>query len=56
MGFTTQDRETIREEEVARWLVREELKRKRRPQSLVMAAVWALSLTALAALFTHLRL
>jgi hypothetical protein len=56
MGLTTQDRETLREEEIARWLVREELKRQKRPQLLVIATVWALSLTALAALFTHLRL
>jgi hypothetical protein len=29
MGLTNQDRETIREEEIARWYIRRELKRKK---------------------------
>jgi hypothetical protein len=35
---------------MARWRIRKELKRRRRPRLLAIAAVWALSLTALAAL------
>jgi hypothetical protein len=52
MGLTSQERETIREEETARWLVRVELKRKTQPRLLLIAAARALSVTALAALFT----
>jgi hypothetical protein len=53
MGITDQERERIREEETARWLVRQELRRQRRPQLLVIATVWALTLAGLAAGFTH---
>ena len=51
MGLGIQERETIREEETARWLVREELKRKKQPRLLVIVTAWALTLTALATWF-----
>ena len=54
MALTSERREAIQEEERARWLAREELKRKKSLRLTVIAAVWALSLTALATWFTRL--
>jgi hypothetical protein len=55
MGIGAQEHERIREDETARWLVRQELRRHRRPQLLVIAFVWTLTLTALAVVFMHYR-
>ncbi|MDP9323265.1 MAG: hypothetical protein M3P13_06485 [Acidobacteriota bacterium] len=52
MALTDNEREKIREEEIARSLIRKELRRKQRPVLLTIAAVWTLALTALALVFT----
>jgi hypothetical protein len=53
MAITDQERERIQTEKMARWLVRQELRRERRPQLLAIATIWAFALTCLAAAFTR---
>jgi hypothetical protein len=53
MAITDRDRERIREEETTRWLVRQELRRRKRPQLVVIAAAWTLVLAILAVVLTH---
>jgi hypothetical protein len=48
MTLTAQEHERIREEELLRWQVREEIKRKRGPWLIPVAIVWTATLTALA--------
>jgi hypothetical protein len=48
MAPTEQERTTIEEDETARWSIRRELKRRRRPWLLTVAALWMLLLTILA--------
>ena len=48
MSLLQNERERIREEELVRLEVREELKRKNRARLILLAAVWFAVLTALA--------
>jgi hypothetical protein len=55
MTLLQNERERIREEELARSEVRKEMKRRRAPRLALLAMVWIAVLTALALLSSHLH-
>ena len=53
MNISPQEREQLREEELVRVEIQQELRRQQRPQLLALAAVLTLILAALAFLSSH---